>query len=160
VKDTRLVAWLLLSAVVIALDQASKLWVVASIPLHGSVAVTDFFNLVFVFNRGAAFGFLANADGWQHWLFLGLAIAVSIWLVYMIRASAAERLQPLALALVLGGAIGNVIDRVVHGAVVDFLDFHYGGWHFWAFNVADSAISVGVALLLIYQFTHKEAARD
>lgn len=156
----RYAAWLLLAAGVIALDQASKAWVVAAIPLDDGLRVTDFFNLVFVFNRGAAFSFLSGADGWQRWLFLGLAIGISLWIAWMLRQHANERLQPAALALILGGAIGNAVDRVIHGAVVDFLDFHVAGWHFWAFNVADSAISVGVALLLLHQLLHKEAAHD
>lgn len=154
--SARFFGWLLLSVFVIALDQATKAWVVVNIALNDGFRVTDFFNMIFVFNRGAAFSFLSGADGWQRWLFLGLATAVSLWLVSMIRKHATERLQPLALALILGGAIGNAVDRMHHGAVVDFLDFHYAGWHFWAFNVADSAISVGVALLLLHQFTHKE----
>lgn len=154
----RFAAWLLLAAAVIALDQTSKAWVVTNIPLNDGVRVTDFFNLVFVFNRGAAFSFLSGADGWQRWLFLGLAIGISLWLIWMIRQHVSERLQPAALALILGGAVGNAADRIIHGAVVDFLDFHVAGWHFWAFNVADSAISVGVALLLLHQFTCKQSA--
>ena len=154
----RYMGWLLLAILVIVLDQASKAWVLASIPPNGGFALTDFFNLVFVFNRGAAFSFLSGADGWQRWFFLALAIGISAWLALMIRQHATERLQPAALALILGGAVGNAVDRLLHGAVVDFLDFHYAGWHFWAFNVADSAISVGVALLLLHQLTHKEAA--
>lgn len=154
----RFLGWLLLAAVVIVLDQASKAWVVAAIPLNGGFALTDFFNLVFIFNRGAAFSFLSGAGGWQRWFFLALAIGISAWIALMIRQHAAERLQPAALALILGGAVGNAVDRLIHGAVVDFLDFHYAGWHFWAFNVADSAISVGVVLLLLHQFMHKEAA--
>jgi signal peptidase II len=156
----RFTGWLLLSALVIVLDQASKAWVMASIPLNGGFPVMDFFNLVFIFNRGAAFSFLSGADGWQRWLFLGLAVAISSWIAWMMRRHAAERLQPAALALILGGAVGNAIDRVRLGAVVDFLDFHYAGWHFWAFNVADSAISLGVALLLVYQITLKETRND
>ena len=151
----RFVAWLALSVAVIVLDQATKAWIVANIPLHDGFRVTDFFNVVFIFNPGAAFSFLSAADGWQRWLFLALATGISLWLMWMMRQHAAERLQPAALALILGGAIGNAIDRINHGAVVDFLDFHFAGWHFWAFNVADSAISVGVALLLLHQFTHK-----
>ena len=156
----RLVGWLLLAVLVIVIDQASKAWVVASIPLNDGFAVTRFFNMVFVFNRGAAFSFLSGADGWQRWFFLALAIGISAWIALMIRAHATERLQPAALALVLGGALGNALDRILHGAVVDFLDFHYAGWHFWAFNVADSAISLGVALLMLHQLIHKEAAHD
>ena len=154
----RFAGWLLLASVVVVLDQISKAWVVASIPLNDGIKMTDFFNIVFIFNRGAAFSFLSGADGWQRWFFLVLAIIISIWIALMIRKHAAEKLQPAALALILGGAIGNAIDRVVHGAVVDFFDFHYAGWHFWAFNVADSAISAGVALLLLHQLAHKETA--
>lgn len=156
----RVLGWLMLALLVIVLDQASKAWVLAAIPANGGIAVTSFFNLVFVFNPGAAFSFLSAADGWQRWFFLLLASGISLWLGLMIRTHAAERLQPMALALVMGGALGNAIDRIRHGAVVDFLDFHYAGWHFWAFNVADSAISLGVALLLLHQFIHKEAAHD
>ena len=156
----RFAGWLLLSAVVIVLDQASKAWVIAAVPENGGFALTDFFNLVFVFNRGAAFSFLSGADGWQRWFFLILAAGISLWIALMIRRHAAERLQPAALALILGGAIGNAVDRITHGAVVDFLDFHYAGSHFWAFNVADSAISVGVALLVLHQLMDKEAAHD
>ena len=156
----RFLGWLALAGLVVVLDQASKAWVVASIPLNDGVKVTDFFNLVFVFNRGAAFSFLSGADGWQRWFFLVLAIIISIWITSMIRTHASEKLQPTALALILGGAIGNAIDRVTRGAVVDFLDFHYEAWHFWAFNVADSAISIGVVLLLLHQLMHKEVAHD
>lgn len=152
----RFLGWLLLAAVVIVLDQASKAWVLASIPLNGSFALSDFFNLVLVFNRGAAFSFLSGADGWQRWFFLTLAAGISLWIALMIKRHAAERLQPLALALILGGAIGNAVDRITHGAVVDFLDFHYAGWHFWAFNVADSAISAGVVLLVLHQLMYQE----
>ncbi|MEW6164069.1 MAG: signal peptidase II [Pseudomonadota bacterium] len=153
-------AWFGLAALVIALDQASKLWVLGSFVLHESVAVTSFFNLVLVLNPGASFSFLADAGGWQKWFFIILALVISAWLAVMLRRHAAERLMPTALALVLGGALGNVIDRLRFGAVVDFLDFHVAGWHWPAFNVADSAISVGVALLLWQQLTHKEAPHE
>lgn len=152
----RFAGWMLLALAVVGLDQASKAWVVAAIPLNGGFALTDFFNLVFVFNRGAAFSFLSGADGWQRWFFLALALGISAWLALMIRQHAIERLQPAALALILGGAVGNAVDRIVHGAVVDFLDFHYAGWHFWAFNVADSAISAGVVLLVLHQLMYQE----
>lgn len=156
----RFLGWLLLSLVVIILDQASKAWVISAIPLNDGFAITSFFNLVFVFNPGAAFSFLSGADGWQRWLFLLLAIGISLFIGWMIHKHAAERVQPAALALILGGALGNAVDRIIHGAVVDFLDFHYADWHFWAFNVADSAISVGVALLLLQQLIYKETAHD
>ncbi len=152
--------WLALAALVILLDQASKLWVLGSFHLGESLPMTSFFNLVLVYNSGAAFSFLSDAGGWQKWFFVALALVISGWLVVMIRQHAAERLQPLAFALVLGGALGNVIDRLRFGAVVDFLDFHVAGWHWPAFNVADSAITVGVVLLLWLQLTYKEPRND
>ena len=148
--------WLGLAGLLILLDQLSKLWVLSTFQFGERVEVTSFFNLVLVFNAGAAFSFLADAGGWQKWFFVILALAISVWLVLMIRRHAAERLLPFALTLVLGGALGNVIDRLRFGAVIDFLDFHAAGWHWPAFNVADSAIVIGVLLLLWQQLTHKE----
>ncbi len=143
--------WCALILGVIAADQISKLWVLENFALHEVRAVTDFFNLVLVFNSGAAFSFLANAGGWQKWFFVTLALGVSGWLLTMLRQHAAERLLPAALALICGGALGNVVDRLRFDAVVDFLDFHVAGYHWPAFNVADSAITVGVALMLWHQ---------
>lgn len=147
--------WLALAGAIIVADFASKAWVLSAFHLHESVAVTSFFNLVLVMNPGASFSFLADAGGWQRWFFIVMALAISVWLVVLIRHHATEKLMPAALALVLGGALGNVIDRIRFGAVVDFLDFHVAGWHWPAFNVADSAITVGVVLLLWQQLTHK-----
>ena len=144
--------WLTLAALVLVLDQASKVWVLASFRLMESQIVTPFFNLVLVFNAGAAFSFLAGAGGWQKWFFVILALGISFWLLGLLRKHAHERLLPAALSLILGGAIGNVIDRLRFDAVVDFLDFHFAGYHWPAFNVADSAITVGVALMLLHQF--------
>ena len=144
--------WLFISAIIVVADQLSKAWITARYQLFDSEAITSFFNLVFVMNSGAAFSFLAGAGGWQKWFFVVLAVSVCTWLIFMLRQSTTERLMSSALALILGGAIGNLIDRLRFDAVVDFLDFHYAGHHFPAFNVADSAISVGVALLLLYEF--------
>lgn len=148
----RLAAWLALALLVVALDQISKSWILANFRLLERQIVSSFFNLVLVFNPGASFSFLADAGGWQRWFFVVLALGISIWLLAMLRRHARERLLPTSLALILGGAIGNVIDRVRFGAVVDFLDFHLAGYHWPAFNVADSAITVGVALMLWHQF--------
>jgi len=150
----RFASWLGLAGLVIVLDQLTKLWVLATLKLGERIEVTSFFNLVLVFNPGAAFSFLSDAGGWQRWFFVVLAIAVSGWLTFLIRRHAAERLLPLAAALILGGALGNVIDRIRFGAVADFLDVHAAGWHWPAFNIADSAISVGVALLVWQQLFH------
>lgn len=145
----RWIAWLGLALLVVVLDQLSKLMVVASFAYGEGLIITSFFNLVHVLNHGAAFSFLAGAGGWQRWFFTILAGVISVWLIVMIRRHQAERLQPLAFALVLGGAIGNVIDRVRIGAVIDYLDFHAAGVHFPAFNLADSAITLGVILMLL-----------
>jgi signal peptidase II len=150
--------WLGLAGAVIALDQFTKAWIVAAFRLHEALPVTPFFDLVFVFNAGAAFSFLRDAGGWQKWLFVALACGISAWLVVTIRRHARERLLSTALSLILGGALGTVIDRLRYDAVVDFLDFHWAGMHFPAFNVADSAITVGVALMLWQQLMQKDAA--
>ncbi|MCX7156128.1 MAG: signal peptidase II [Rhodocyclales bacterium] len=144
--------WLALTAIVLILDQISKTWVLESFRHMERLSVTSFFNLVLVFNPGASFSFLADAGGWQKWFFVTLALGISLWLLSMLRKHAQERLLPAALSLILGGAIGNVIDRLRFDAVVDFLDFHLAGYHWPAFNVADSAITVGVVLMLWHQF--------
>lgn len=140
--------WLLIAAAVVILDQASKHAAVAMLADRPPIEVTSFFNLLLVYNRGAAFSFLAGAGGWQRELFTAIAVIASIWIVYLLRRYPRQSLFCLALSLVLGGAIGNVIDRVSIGAVVDFLDFHAAGWHWPAFNVADSAITCGAVLLV------------
>ncbi len=140
--------WLLLSGVVIVLDQLTK-WLVQQTLVFGqSLPVLPFFNLVLVYNPGAAFSFLSTASGWQRELFVGIGIAASGLILYLLRRHASDPYFCFALALILGGAIGNVIDRVALGAVVDFLDLHVGGSHWPAFNVADSAITCGAALLI------------
>jgi len=146
--------WLALAVLVLVLDQVSKTWVLESFRHMERLSVTSFFNLVLVFNPGASFSFLADAGGWQKWFFVGLALIISFWLLSLLRKHAHERLLPAALSLILGGAIGNVIDRLRFDAVVDFLDFHLAGYHWPAFNVADSAITVGVVLMLWHQFRY------
>jgi len=149
--------WLALSGLVIVLDQASKFLIAAVFHLGESLKLTSFFDLVFVFNRGAAFSFLSDAGGWQRWFFIVLALVISAWIVVMLTQHAHEKLLSAALALVLGGALGNVIDRLLHGAVVDFLYFHIASYYWPAFNLADSAITLGVALMLWQQFTQRAA---
>ncbi|MES9965782.1 MAG: signal peptidase II [Sedimenticola sp.] len=145
--------WLWLSAIVIGLDQVSKQLVESSLMLYEVVPVMPFFNLTLAYNEGAAFSFLSDQGGWQRWFFSGLALLVSIILVIWIsRLQQRERLIAISLSLIVGGAIGNLIDRVLHGHVIDFLDLYYGQWHWPAFNVADSAIFVGVVLMLLDAF--------
>jgi signal peptidase II len=140
--------WLALAALIVVVDQATKYVAVQHLAGAGAVPVTGFLNLVLVYNPGAAFSFLSDAGGWQRGLFIGIALVASAWIVWLLRRHPGERLFALALALVLAGAVGNLIDRVLVGAVVDFLDFHAFGWHWPAFNVADSAITCGAALLI------------
>jgi signal peptidase II len=150
--------WLAIAAGVILLDQLTKYLVVRAFPLHEVVEVTPFFNLVLVYNRGAAFSFLSDAAGWQRELFMAIALAASGWIAWLLRKHAAETLFCFALSLILGGALGNVIDRALVGAVVDLFDVHAFGHHWPAFNVADSAISCGAALLIWDAFTVKKSA--
>jgi signal peptidase II len=141
-------AWLGASAIVVALDQLTKHLIQQVLALGQSIRVTSFFDLVLVYNPGAAFSFLSSASGWQRELFIGIAIAASVLITVILRKHAGDRMFCLALSLILGGAIGNLIDRVRYGAVVDFLLLHAGEYHWPAFNVADSAISCGAALLI------------
>jgi signal peptidase II len=140
--------WLALSALLVAADQITKYFAVQQLVLNQIVSVTPFFNLVLVYNAGAAFSFLSDAAGWQRGFFIGIALIASAWIVYLLRRYPHQRRFSLALSLVLAGAVGNVVDRMLHGAVIDFLDFHAYGYHWPAFNVADSAISCGAALLI------------
>jgi len=140
--------WLAVSAAVIVVDLATKAWVSSAFQYGEVRNVLPFFNLVLVHNTGAAFSFLAGASGWQRWFFTAITIAISAFIVVMLRRHHEDRLMAAALALVLGGALGNLYDRVTLGHVVDFVQLHAAGWYFPAFNVADSAITVGVALLI------------
>lgn len=143
-----LLTWLALAFLIIVLDQITKTLVIGHYQLGDSTRITSFFNLVRAHNTGAAFSFLAGASGWQRWFFVGLGAVASIFIIWMLRTQGHQKMFAWALSLILGGAIGNVIDRLLHGYVVDFLDFHARGYHFPAFNVADSAITVGAALLI------------
>ena len=145
--------WLWLSVITLILDQWSKIAVDSSMRLYESIALFPGFNLTYVHNTGAAFSLLSEAGGWQRWFFAALALIISVVLiVWLYRLKNHETLLAIALALVLGGAIGNLIDRLAYGYVIDFLDVYYQSWHWPAFNIADSAISVGVFLMLLESF--------
>ena len=141
--------WLGIALIILMLDQLTKIAVVGAFQLGETLPITSFFNLVRVHNPGAAFSFLADAGGWQRWFFTGLGVLAASVMVYLLRMHAGQTLFCLALSLLLGGAVGNVIDRLLYSYVIDFLDFYYGTWHFPAFNVADSAITVGAGLLIL-----------
>jgi signal peptidase II len=145
----KLAPWLGLAAAIVAVDQLTKVTIERLFDYGDVRPVTGFFNLVLTYNKGAAFSFLAGASGWQKEFLTAIGIAASLVIVYLLARHGSQRLFSLALALILGGAIGNVIDRVAHGHVIDFLDFHWRGWHWPAFNVADSAIVCGAALLIV-----------
>lgn len=140
--------WLALGAVVIVLDQLTKQWVSQSLAFGEMIAVMPSFNLVLAHNAGAAFSFLAGAGGWQRGFFIGIAVVAATVIVLLLRRHHREKLFSLALALILGGALGNLIDRILLGHVVDFLDFYVQGYHWPAFNVADMAITGGAGLLI------------
>lgn len=148
--------WFALAALVVLADQATKALVLARFALGERLELVPFFNLVLVYNKGAAFSFLSDASGWQKPVLVAFAIAAAAIVSVLLVRRPGERLLCTGLALILGGAIGNVIDRLRFGQVVDFLDVHAAGWHWPAFNVADSAITLGAALLILEGFVHRE----
>ena len=141
--------WLGLALLLLLADQFTKVLILGYYKLGDGVQVTSFFNVVRVHNTGAAFSFLAGAGGWQRWFFTGIGVLAALFIVWMLKSHSGQKLFSFALSCILGGAIGNVIDRSLYGYVVDFLDFHYAGWHFPAFNVADSAITIGAVCLIL-----------
>lgn len=154
-----LLPWLGLALLILIADQFTKILILGYYRLGDATYVTSFFNVVRVHNSGAAFSFLANAGGWQRWFFTGIGIAAAIFIVWMLKSHAGQKLFSFALACILGGAIGNVIDRSLYGYVVDFLDFHAAGWHFPAFNVADSTITIGAICLILDELLRVRRSR-
>lgn len=141
--------WLGLALIIVIADQFTKVLIVGYYQLGDSSYVTSFFNIVRAHNSGAAFSFLAGGSGWQRWFFTVIGLLATVLIVWLLRSHGGQKLFAFALSCVLGGAIGNVIDRLLYGYVVDFLDFHWQSWHFPAFNVADSAITVGATCLIL-----------
>jgi signal peptidase II len=141
--------WLGLAVVVVLLDQLSKTLILGTFQLNDSRTLTSWFNLVRVHNTGAAFSFLAGASGWQRWFFVGLGTVASAFIVWMLKKHPGQKLFCFAVSMIMGGAVGNVVDRLLHGYVVDFIQVHYGGWYFPAFNLADSAITLGAICLIL-----------
>jgi len=152
----RAAAWFGLAAAVVVADRLSKLAVLDALVPGERIAVTGFCNLVLVFNRGAAFSFLAGASGWQTLLFAVIALAAALVVSWLILRMPGRRLLCTGLALILGGALGNLVDRLLYGQVVDFVDLHAFGWHWPAFNVADSGITVGAGLVILEGFLRRD----
>jgi signal peptidase II len=144
-----LMPWLGLALILLIADQFTKVLITGYYHLGDSTHVTSFFNIVRAHNTGAAFSFLAGETGWQRWFFTGIGVLAALFIVYMLRSHAGQKLFSFAMACILGGAIGNVVDRLMHGYVVDFLDFHWRGMHFAAFNVADAGITIGAICLIL-----------
>ena len=155
-----LLTWLGLSLIILLADQFTKVLIVGNYALGDSTYLTNFFNVVRAHNTGAAFSFLAGAGGWQRWFFTGIGIVAAIFMVWMLKSHPGQKLFSFAISLILGGAIGNVIDRLWHGYVVDFLDFHWKTMHFPAFNVADAAISVGAVCLILDELLRVRRAKS
>jgi signal peptidase II len=148
-----MIRFLWISGLVVALDQASKYAAAKYLIRYAEVKLLPFLNLTLVYNAGAAFGFLSAGSGWQNLLFSTIAVVACVAIFVMLRGlSARDWVLAAALTLILGGAIGNLIDRLAHGYVIDFIDFHFGGWHFWTFNIADSAITIGTIALIADAF--------
>ena len=162
----KVMQWLALSLIILIADQFTKVLVIGYYQLGASTEVTSFFNLVRAHNSGAAFSFLSDASGWQRWFFSMIGLLAAVLLVWLLRSHAGQKLFSFALSCILGGAVGNVIDRLVYGHVIDFLDFHwrwldpvFSGGHFPAFNIADSAITVGASCLILDELLRVRRAR-
>ena len=158
-SKSAMLPWLGLALLILIADQFTKVLILGYYKLGDATNVTSFFNVVRVHNSGAAFSFLAGAGGWQRWLFTVIGVAAALFIVWLLRSHPGQRLFSFALACIFGGALGNVIDRSLHGYVVDFLDFHYAAWHFPAFNVADAAITVGAVCLVLDELLRVRRAR-
>ena len=158
-SSSSMLPWLGLALILLMADQFTKVLILGYYRLGDATTVTSFFNIVRVHNSGAAFSFLASAGGWQRWLFTAIGVAAALFIVWMLKSHPGQKLFSFALACILGGAVGNVIDRTLHGYVVDFLDFHYAGWHFPAFNIADAAISIGAVCLILDELLRVKRAK-
>ena len=154
-----LLPWLALALMLVIADQVTKSLILNYYRLGEWTYITSFFNLGRAHNTGAAFSFLASASGWQRWFFTGIGVAASLFILYLLKSHSGQKLFSFALACILGGAVGNVVDRMLHGYVVDFLDFHYLNWHFPAFNVADAAISIGAVCLILDELLRVRRAK-
>ena len=148
-NKTGILPWLGLAILIVVLDQLSKVWISCTLNYGQTIRLTPFFNLMLVYNKGAAFSFLASQAGWQRYFFTVISIAAIIFIIYLLKRHSQQKLFGLSLALILGGAIGNLIDRSLYGHVIDFLDMHAFGWHWPTFNIADCGITIGAVLFIM-----------
>ena len=155
----RMSSWLVIALVITAADQLTKVLIVSYLQKDTVISVASWLNLVRVYNKGAAFSFLASAGGWQRYFFIVFSIVAILGILYFLRRHSGQRLFCLSLSFILGGAAGNLIDRIIYGYVIDFLDFHFMGWHWPAFNIADSAITIGAVLLILDEFRRIKRSR-
>lgn len=151
---------LAIALIILVVDLLTKRWVESSLFFGQQIPITSFFNLVLTYNAGAAFSFLSEESGWQRWFLSGIAVGASVFIVYLLHKNKGQKLLCLSLSMILGGALGNLWDRITLGHVVDFLDFYVGSYHWPAFNVADAAIVVGASLLIIESFQNKDETKD
>ena len=158
-SSSSLLPWLGLALILLIADQFTKVLILGYYKLGDATYITSFFNIVRVHNSGAAFSFLASASGWQRWFFTAIGVAAAVFIIWMLKSHPGQKLFSFAMACILGGAVGNVVDRMLHGYVVDFLDFHYAGWHFPAFNIADGAITVGAVCLILDELARGRRAK-
>lgn len=158
-SSSGMLPWLGLALILLIADQFTKVLILGYYRLGDATTITSFFNIVRVHNTGAAFSFLASAGGWQRWFFTTIGVAAALFIVWMLKSHPGQKLFSFALACILGGAVGNVIDRTMHGYVVDFLDFHYAGWHFPAFNIADAGITIGAVCLILDELLRVKRAK-
>jgi signal peptidase II len=148
-SQSSMLPWLGVAAIVLLIDQLSKITMTKLFAYGESMTVNAYFNLVLIYNKGAAFSFLASETGWQRHVLTAVGIGAAVFILFLLKRHASQRMFCWALALILGGALGNVLDRIMYGHVIDFLDVHVGGWHWPAFNAADSAICVGAVLFVL-----------
>ena len=158
-SSSSMLPWLGLALLILIADQFTKILIIGSYRLGDSTFITSFFNIVRAHNTGAAFSFLAGASGWQRWLFTGIGVVATVFIVWMLRSHPGQKLFSFSLACILGGAIGNVVDRLLYGYVVDFLQLHWGGWYFPAFNIADSTITIGAVGLILDELLRVRRAK-
>lgn len=159
-KRPRILPWLIVAAIIVIFDQVTKIGVLKTLQAGEVIPLTSFLNLILTFNKGAAFSFLSSASGWQRYFFTAVSVIAIVFIIYFLKRNADKTLACFAFSLILGGAAGNLIDRVLYGQVTDFIDFYIGRWHWPAFNIADSAITIGAILFVLDEFRRVNRSKN